>query len=127
MPAREKATADVRMRTRKRTFAVTVSTGRWTGTWPFGRIDVGRDSVVVRAWCMPWIHPVSASMESVKAVWVRRNMNGVYFMTIDDSAQKFADVKVQIPYSPGLLLLHLIARGYPVQVRGSHVGRWHID
>jgi hypothetical protein len=111
----------------KRTFPVTVATGLWVGPWPLGRIDVGRDVIGVRAWCMPWVHPISVPRESVKAIWMRRNSNGVYFMKIHDGDGKFADVKIQLPYAPGLLLLHLIYREYPVRVRGVDVGRWSIE
>lgn len=87
--------------------------GRRFVGWPFGRLDVADDALVMRFWPLPRSAPRSAPKRTIKEIHIRRRYFRV-LLTIDDSEGVFRDISLEVPYGIARLIRELNAQGYLV-------------
>lgn len=79
--------------------------------WPFGRLDISDDALVLRSWPALGSSPRSAQKPTVMKVSVNRSLQRV-LLTIEDSGGVFENIKVEVPYKIEQLMAELRNRGY---------------
>ena len=97
----------------KKFIVTAVIDGRSAG-WPFGRLDVSKDLLRVRAWALPWVKKRQASANTIVRITCERSFFGLPVLRIEDTEGNFSKVRVDLPMTGNRILNELRDCGYSV-------------
>lgn len=94
-----------------KSYVVGARVGRWIIGWPFARLDITRDRLILRFWPFSASGPYSVPGDSVRRIHIRRRLYRI-LLTIEDSADTFRDISIELPHRVEEIIRELNSQGY---------------